>query len=270
MNPFRRSVRPMFLFPNGNQLLEPIDGMAAGVEGLMAMRATDGNGNADFADFQVAQAMFDDDLAHGPALSRIGLDLGHLFGRHFRIRLVVQRQRYAVAGQVADSAQKRHHRAAVAAADFFRKAALIDRLTSKANHSISSQPPLTGGIRATSALAGSVRASSPYAPLTAIAERAAMPAIRGHWSASLRRKSPTVAAIGTAISTASAPANSRARANNSTRIKAPANEAVFSVGRSIPASIHTRSPGIVPDATSACRRRPPFAYDNCCTRQRRW
>src|SRR5438874_6232872 len=79
MHPFRFAARPVFLLPDRHDLLQPINGMAAGLKGLGTMRATDDDRNADFAHFQMTQPMDHDHVADRPTLPRVLLDLRHLF-----------------------------------------------------------------------------------------------------------------------------------------------------------------------------------------------
>ena len=57
MDPIGGAVGPVFALPDGNFLLDGVDQPAAGGEGVVAVRRTDGHGHADFAQFQMAQAM---------------------------------------------------------------------------------------------------------------------------------------------------------------------------------------------------------------------
>src|SRR5262245_36807581 len=67
MHPLRLSIRPIFLFPDRHQLLEPIDGVPARFKRLMTMRTTHGHGDADLSHCQMSQPMYERDLTNGPA-----------------------------------------------------------------------------------------------------------------------------------------------------------------------------------------------------------
>src|SRR5262245_29699110 len=138
MDPLRGPIRPMLLLPDRHELLEPIDGMAAGVERLMPMRATDGHRDADVADFQVAQTMLEDDLADGPARARVLFDLVHLLDRHLGIGVIVEGQGRALACQIAHRAEKRDDGTAMIAAHLLGQASVVDRFTDQPDHAESS------------------------------------------------------------------------------------------------------------------------------------
>src|SRR5947209_12777665 len=88
--PLRLAVGPMFLLPDRDQLLEPVDRVTAGGEGVGPVRATDGEGDADLPDLQPAEAVDHDDIANAPAGTHVGFDFGELFLGHAAVGLVVQ------------------------------------------------------------------------------------------------------------------------------------------------------------------------------------
>src|SRR4051794_22400996 len=73
MDPFGPPVGPVLFLPHRHDDLEPIDGVTAGLESLAAVRAGDGDGDADLADLEVPQPMHQGDFADRPALARLGL-----------------------------------------------------------------------------------------------------------------------------------------------------------------------------------------------------
>ena len=79
MNPFRRAVGPVFFLPDRHQFLEPVDGVAARLERLGAVRTADRDRDADLADFQMAQAMHQHDLADRPALRGCRASISAIF-----------------------------------------------------------------------------------------------------------------------------------------------------------------------------------------------
>ena len=66
MHPFRAAVGPVLSLPNRHELLQAIDGVPAGVKGFIAVRATDGDGDADLAQAHVSEAMHHHHIADGP------------------------------------------------------------------------------------------------------------------------------------------------------------------------------------------------------------
>src|SRR6266851_9908397 len=113
MHPFRGSVRPLFFFPDGDDLLEAVDGVAARLEGLVAMRATDGDSDANLADCQMTHAMDHGEVAYGPACTCVGLDFRQLLLGHAGVRLVIEGSRDASVSKVAYGAEEGYNRAAV-------------------------------------------------------------------------------------------------------------------------------------------------------------
>src|SRR5262249_52408903 len=89
VDPVRGSIGPVFLFPDRDDFLDPIDRMPAGVEGLAPMRATHGHGYADLTEFEAAKPVNDRHVTHGPALARLLLDQCHLLLGKRGISLVI-------------------------------------------------------------------------------------------------------------------------------------------------------------------------------------
>src|SRR5438552_17150535 len=215
MHPFRLPGRAMFPFPDRHQFLEPLDGVPASGEGLGAMRATDGHGHTDLADFQPPQAMHQGDFADRPLRPDIRFDLFELRFRHAAVGLVIQCNCALIAGQIADGAEKGHDRAAARPADLLGQRGVIDRFANQRDH----EPPLTGGRTATSAPGGTVVSSSAYSPFTPMAQRGNQSASAGTSVPNSRRSSATVAPSPSFSVTSPVPARSRARANKRTRTR---------------------------------------------------
>src|SRR6266478_8182716 len=139
MHPFRRSVGPVFLFPNWHNKFELINRMTAGLEGLVAMRAAHGHRHADLSDFEMAQPMDHHDFTDRPAVADVSFDLGHFFLGHGRVRFIVESGRGSTVGQVADRAEKSHDSAAPRPAHLFGQAIIINRFMSQADHELKSE-----------------------------------------------------------------------------------------------------------------------------------
>src|SRR5262249_46840672 len=152
MDPFRGAVGPVFLLPDGHDLLEPVDGEPACLERLAPMRATHGHGHAHLADFEMAQPMHQDDFPDRPARARLLLDLRELLFGHARVGFIIERGSRAAIGQVADGTEERDNRAATRTAHLLRQDMVVNRLGRQAVHAlVLDYPPLTGGRMATSA-----------------------------------------------------------------------------------------------------------------------
>ena len=93
VDPLAGSVRGVLLLPDRHQFLERVDGVAAGVERLAAVRATHRHRHAHLADRQPAEAVDHRDVPDRPALPHLGLDLGELLLGHRAVGLVVEEDR---------------------------------------------------------------------------------------------------------------------------------------------------------------------------------
>src|ERR1019366_2165014 len=98
--------RTVLFFPNRHEFLEPIDRKPARFKCLGAVRATDGDGNADVADVKMPDTVLHDNVAERPARARLRFDLGHLFFGHRRVCFIIERDRDTVAGQIAHGTQE--------------------------------------------------------------------------------------------------------------------------------------------------------------------
>src|SRR5262249_20876477 len=102
-------VLEVLLLPDGNGALESIDGVLAGVEGVLAMRRGDGDQDARLTDLQTADAVQDGDaLDLGPPGADRIADLAHLRLGHRAVRLVLQELHRSAAGLVAHHAREDH------------------------------------------------------------------------------------------------------------------------------------------------------------------
>ena len=96
MDPLLRPVGPDFLLPDRNDLLEGVDQPAAGLEGLVAMRAAHGDRDTDLAQVEVADAMHHHQFDDRPAPASFRLRARPAFsgpsrGRPRRTRRTVRR-----------------------------------------------------------------------------------------------------------------------------------------------------------------------------------
>src|SRR5207249_2983417 len=142
----------------------------------------------------------------------------------------------------------------------------------KCHNPLPIDPPLTGGISATSAPGGTGVSSSAKSSLTATAARGNRSRSAGTRSASRARRPATVAPAGRSTSTASAPARSRARANRRTRIVVivpPTPRPAPAIAPPAPASGRTPAPDTGPGGASACPTLLPSATGRSCTRSSR-
>src|SRR4051812_49076614 len=73
VDPLLIAVGPDFLLPDGDLLFEGVDQPAAGLERLLAVRATDGDHDADLAQVEVADAVDQRRLDDRPAAAGLRL-----------------------------------------------------------------------------------------------------------------------------------------------------------------------------------------------------
>src|SRR5439155_4765169 len=103
------AVLEVLLLPHRHRALERVDRVAAGLEGIAAVRGGDGDEHARLADLESPGAVEHRDTAHpGPARAHGPADLAHLRLGHRRGRLVHQRFDRATAGLVSHDAGEDH------------------------------------------------------------------------------------------------------------------------------------------------------------------
>ena len=161
------AVAPVFLFPDGDDFFEALDGVAAGFEAaVVAVGGGDGDEYGGLFDFAAADAMEDADaFDEGPAFLDFGADAGHHFFGHGNVGFVDEEVGLAGAvaggGGAAYCAGEGDDAAAVEAADAAEDVILREGLFGQfeefGRHWIGSdhgdggwKPPDTGGRRATS------------------------------------------------------------------------------------------------------------------------
>src|SRR3981081_1036127 len=76
--PFGAAVGPVFLLPDRHELLQPVNDVTARLERLGSVWTADRHRDADIADVEMAEAVFEDDIADRPALPGVRLDLREL------------------------------------------------------------------------------------------------------------------------------------------------------------------------------------------------
>lgn len=135
MNPLGVSVSIVLLLPDWYSLFQCIDQPATGVEGLSPMRRTDGDSNADIAQFQMPGSVTDPDMNHSKPLARFFFQVLHRLHRHARIRLIVQRSGLDTAGEFPDGSQKQHHRSRAMIANGFGQLCIVDGFFGQLIHS---------------------------------------------------------------------------------------------------------------------------------------
>ncbi len=154
------AVLEVFFLPDGHGAFQSINEPAAGFESGGAVGRGDHNGDAGLADLQTAEAVHEGNIADGKFRQRLLRQQFHLFERHFRISFVIQVERAATAGVVADYSLENYGSAVVGLLDFFEKRLRVDWLMDDGSVMAVSgcsatefgwpEPPLTGGSRATS------------------------------------------------------------------------------------------------------------------------
>src|SRR5882724_5439379 len=114
MHPLAGSIRPILLLPDWHVLLDGVNEPLASGEGLVAVRRADGDGDAGFAQLQMAQAVNDGAAGERPAAASFGFQLGQLFFSHFGVALIVERDRAAAVREFASGSEEQHNGAGVA------------------------------------------------------------------------------------------------------------------------------------------------------------
>lgn len=96
------AVFEVLLLPDGNGALEGVNGEAAGVESGGAMGRADGDEDAGFADFEAAETMNDGHAVDAIFFVELGADFAHFGEGHGFVGFVIEIERGAVVGLVAD------------------------------------------------------------------------------------------------------------------------------------------------------------------------
>ncbi len=125
------AVLEEFLFPDGDDALEGVDGEAAGVEGASAMRSTDGDEDAGFTDFEATEAMNDREAVDGEFFVDGVANFTHFGNCHGLVGFVFEIESTATVGFVADKSVERDDRAIVVCADVASNRGCVDRSAEK-------------------------------------------------------------------------------------------------------------------------------------------
>ena len=166
-----------FLLPDGNDFLEFVDGVMAGVERGTAMGGSDDDGDAGFADIQMAETVDDGNAADLPGLANEYADLFELLQSHRLVTLVHKMQRPLPFRIVPNDAFENANRAIFGTKHFARDLLRIDRIArdliqlagpADRQTSDSTSPPLTGGKIATSSPSCTDVVWSTYSSLIAV------------------------------------------------------------------------------------------------------
>ncbi len=120
------AVFEVLLFPNGDGALKGVNGEAAGVKGGSAMSRADCDEDAGFADFETAEAMDDGDAVNGKFFVQLGGDFSHFSKGHGFVSFVVEIERRAIVGLIADEAVEGDDGAVFGGADFADESGQVD------------------------------------------------------------------------------------------------------------------------------------------------
>lgn len=134
MDPFSGAIRPVFTFPDGHHFLDCINQPLACGEGGGAVGGADGDGDAGFAKFQVAEAMDDGAAGEGPAAAGLGFQFGQLLLGHLGIALIVERCGAAALGEFASGTQEQNDRAGVVRGHLGQDGGGVDGFLGEGNH----------------------------------------------------------------------------------------------------------------------------------------
>src|ERR1700694_1161226 len=96
------AVFEVLLFPDGDGALKGVYGEAAGVKSGAAMSGADGDEDAGFADFESAEAVDNGNAGNGEFFVQLGGDLMHFGEGHGFVSFIVEIERGAVVGLIAD------------------------------------------------------------------------------------------------------------------------------------------------------------------------
>src|SRR5579864_4764465 len=134
MDPRFGSVGPDLSLPDRHLGLESIDQPPAGIERLVSVGAAYGDHDADLATIEMANSVHERGLDDRPEAARFNLALGHLLQGHVTVRLVIECDRAAIAGELTDRAQKRADRTRLRGADTLCHGSRVDRFGGDLDH----------------------------------------------------------------------------------------------------------------------------------------
>src|SRR6266850_460525 len=120
------AVFEVLLFPDGDGALKGVNGEAAGVKGGSAMSRADSDEDAGFADFETAEAMDDGNAVNGELFVQLGRDFSHFGEGHGFVSFVIEIERGAIVGLIADEAIKGDDGAVFGGADLANEGGHVD------------------------------------------------------------------------------------------------------------------------------------------------
>jgi hypothetical protein len=123
------AVFEILFFPDGDGAFEGVDGEAASVEGRGAVGRADGDEDAGFADFEAAETMDDGDAVDFVFFVEKGGDFAHFGEGHGFVGFVVEVERGAIVGLIADEAVESDDGAVFGGADVADEHGEVNGLT---------------------------------------------------------------------------------------------------------------------------------------------
>ncbi len=122
------AVFEVLFFPDGNGALEGVNGVAASVKGGAAVRCTNGDKDAGFADFEASKPVDDGDAMDCKFFVEVSANLAHLVERHGLVRFIVEIKRGAIVRLIADEAVEGDNSAVRGCADVANQRSGIDSI----------------------------------------------------------------------------------------------------------------------------------------------
>ena len=125
------AVLEILLFPNRDGALKGVNGEAAGVKGGGAMRGAGGDEDAGFADFETAEAMDNGDAVNGEFFVQFGRNFSHFGEGHGLVSFVVEVERGAIVGLIADKSVEGNDGTVFGGADVADEGGHVDGLANQ-------------------------------------------------------------------------------------------------------------------------------------------
>ena len=140
-----RAALEVFLLPDGDAFLDPVDHVGSGLETLLAVGRAYGDYHAGLFDFQAAQAVSNSHIADAPALADFLTHPLQFLGCHFGIGLVLEVQHLAPLVEQPGGAEEGDDGAVEFGANLGGDLVGVQGVVGEVNQR---EPPLTGGMRA--------------------------------------------------------------------------------------------------------------------------
>src|SRR5690242_14171057 len=154
----------VLFLPDRQAMLDLVDDVTTGAEGLVAMRGGGADPHGKVADLQVAHAMHGAGRQHAVAFGGLGQDALALGDRQLGVGLVLQAAHFAAVVVVAHPA---FERAEAAAAGMLELLAQLGEIGRGRGEVEAHHPPATGGMKTTVSPSASARFQSLNCVLTA-------------------------------------------------------------------------------------------------------